>query len=500
MFSDRRIRDALAVGKVGVWRWEVDSARVEWSPNLETIHRMPEGSFDGTFEAFVDDIHPDDRDRVMATIGKVLEAGGAYEVQYRLASSTTDAEYWVEARGTVEADPGGSAVMTGICHDITKRKHAEMELAARLAQQQTIAELGRFALETDDLQRLFNRACGQLAHVLEADCTKVLELTADRDELLLRAGVGWRDGLVGCGTVGTERDSQAGYTLLSEVPVVVSDLARETRFSGPQLLFDHGVVSGMSTVIAGSDGTPYGVLGVHTRRHREFSLNDVHFLQSVANILGGSIQRIKAAEKQQFLFRELSHRVSNLFAQMNAIHRLSAKSSEDIPALCATFESRMAAASQAHAVISGYGWSPTPLRTLLEALLRAYASEVDMEGPAVVIPAEVAFPLALAVNELATNAAKHGCFVDGTGRLSLRWRLDKHDGRHLVIDWNERCSREIAEPDRVSFGTNFLEVVIVRQLQGELKRTFAAHGLHLSVRIPLPVAGAPESATAAAAG
>jgi len=107
--------------------------------------------------------------------------------------------------------------------------------------------------------------------------------------------VGWKEGLVGRATLGTGLDSQAGYTLVSGVPVIVEDLRKETRFSGPPLLYDHGVISGVSCIIAG-EGRPFGVLGVHTVKRRTFHEGDVFFLQSVANVLAQAIERRRAEE------------------------------------------------------------------------------------------------------------------------------------------------------------------------------------------------------------
>ena len=89
------------------------------------------------------------------------------------------------------------------------------------------------------------------------------------------------------------RQSQAGYTLASNAPVIVEDLTRETRFSGPLLLRDHGVVSGMSVMIPGS-GRPFGVLGAHSSKRRKFQTEDIHFLESVAHILAAAIERRKS--------------------------------------------------------------------------------------------------------------------------------------------------------------------------------------------------------------
>ena len=164
------------------------------------------------------------------------------------------------------------------------------KLRVRERQQAAVAELGQRALGGLDLQSLMNEAAHLLAEALEVEIAKVLELLPGGEALLLRAGVGWKDGVVGQATVGADRNSQAGYTLASQEPVIVEDLREETRFDRPPLLVEHGIVSGMSVIVHG-EGRPFGVLGVHSTRRRTFTIDDVHFLQAVSNVLASAIER-----------------------------------------------------------------------------------------------------------------------------------------------------------------------------------------------------------------
>ncbi|MCH7579306.1 MAG: PAS domain S-box protein [Chloroflexi bacterium] len=201
-----------------------------------------------------------------------------------------------------------------IGRDITERKEAEETLAVRGRQQAAVAQLGLHALMGIPLDTLMDEAVATLADVLGVEYAKVLELQEGGGTLLLRAGVGWNEGLVGSATVESERASQAGYTLMSEQPVVVENTAEETRFTAPPLLAQHGVVAGMSVVIY-CQGQPWGVLGSHTRRSRPFSDDDVSFLQAVANLLGAELQRKQAEEALQHAREELEGRAERRLEQ-----------------------------------------------------------------------------------------------------------------------------------------------------------------------------------------
>jgi PAS domain S-box-containing protein len=158
----------------------------------------------------------------------------------------------------------------------------------RARQQSAVAELSRRALEGRDLTSVLDDAVSLVTKVLDVEFCKVLELT--ESALSLRAGVGWRDGSVGKVLLPIGIGSHGGFTLLSSSPVVVEDLTTETRFKAPAFFLEHGIRSGVSVIIHGR-GKPYGILGAHTKRQRAFTGDDVHFLQSVGDVLAAAIER-----------------------------------------------------------------------------------------------------------------------------------------------------------------------------------------------------------------
>ena len=198
-----------------------------------------------------------------------------------------------------EPDESLLEVMTSIGTQIGRvieRKQALVQLRTRERQQAAVVELGQGALAGADASMSMDAAVALVAKTLQVEMCEVLELLPDGKQMLLRAGVGWKEGLVGQATVDTGKKSQAGYTLQSSDPVIVEDLRTKKRFNGPQLLHDHGVTSGLSVIIPGR-GRPYGVLSTHTSKRARFTQDDVHFLQAVANLLAELIERKRAQEE-----------------------------------------------------------------------------------------------------------------------------------------------------------------------------------------------------------
>jgi PAS domain S-box-containing protein len=173
--------------------------------------------------------------------------------------------------------------------DVTERHRMEGLLRSRNHQQAAVARLGQVAVSTRHLDAVLNAAVQEAAQALNVEFCKILKLLPDGD-LLLRAGTGWRPGLVGTLKVPAGLESQAGFTLQSEGSVIATDLATETRFHPTPLLVEHGVVSGMGVVISGPT-RPYGVISVHSAEPRGFNEDDVHFLQAIAHLLSSAIER-----------------------------------------------------------------------------------------------------------------------------------------------------------------------------------------------------------------
>lgn len=167
---------------------------------------------------------------------------------------------------------------------------------------------------------LFAPAARAVAETLAVEASGILELLPGGDALLLRAGSGWKSGLVGRATLGSGLESHAGFALERNEPVIIADLRTETRFRPPPLLRDHGMVSGVSVLIRG-DGVPFGVLGAYTTARRDFTGDDLQFMQAVANVLALAHRRLRlerAREQHAVLLGRLTRRELDLLRLLAA--------------------------------------------------------------------------------------------------------------------------------------------------------------------------------------
>ncbi len=189
---------------------------------------------------------------------------------------------------------GGLAVIT---RDISESKRYERELLrtqtelrARMRQQAALARLSRRALTRIEPGTLMAEAAALIAQTLSAQACAIAELTPDGKSLVRRD-------IADRGTpVELHADPYAEYILRAGEPVVVRNFAAEPRFQRGHLLAGPEAVSGLGVVIPDSK-QPFGVVAVQCAQAREFSRDDVNFVQSVAFVLGQVLER-RAAEEQ----------------------------------------------------------------------------------------------------------------------------------------------------------------------------------------------------------
>lgn len=191
--------------------------------------------------------------------------------------------------------------------------------------------------------------------------------------------------------------------------------------------------------------------------------------------------RKEAEEQQNLLAREVDHRARNALAVIQSIIRLTrARSVEDY---VTAIEGRIKALARAHTLLSDSRWHGADLATLVGEELEPYRSgdKVAIDGPGISLQPSTAQGLALALHELATNAAKHGALSSTNGKVKLSWRLQPDA---LVFDWAESGGPPIARPTTRSFGLRVIRASIEQQLNGKAKFDWDSSGLRCSFWIP----------------
>ena len=199
----------------------------------------------------------------------------------------------------------------------------------------------------------------------------------------------------------------------------------------------------------------------------------------------------KAAEDHiQFLMHEISHRSKNLLTVIQSIARRTARTAGTMEEFENRFERRLQGLAASHDVLVRKNWQGAPLAELVRQQLVPFveiqSSRFELVGPDIVVTADAAQAIGLAIHELATNAIKYGALSAPTGKVRISWMLDGNAGAssQLSLNWIEQGGPPATPPSRKGFGHVVIVDMIERSLNGKVAVEFAVEGLKWSVSMP----------------
>lgn len=295
--TQERLDEAQRVGKIGDWEYNPITEETVWSSVLyrifgRDIRLGPPQTFNESLMLF------DSESAVL--MEKMFSLGTASgEIQrFDLRTNAADGkETYVQVVAVPRKNDSGEVIgLFGTVQDITERKQAELALHVRAQQQLLAATLGRFALSAASLDEVYQEAASTIAQGLNVPFSNVLLVDGPQKPLILKAGTGWQPDWIGRQVGDPQEQAQTYRVLASHEPVITHNFSEDSQFTPSELLNSHGVISGIDILVGGIE-QPVGVLGAYADTPREFSSDDVSFLQGIANILGAADERQRANDQ-----------------------------------------------------------------------------------------------------------------------------------------------------------------------------------------------------------
>jgi two-component sensor histidine kinase/DNA-binding response OmpR family regulator len=190
-----------------------------------------------------------------------------------------------------------------------------------------------------------------------------------------------------------------------------------------------------------------------------------------------------AEDRQMLLAEEVDHRARNVVAVVQSIMRLTR--ADDMESYVSAVDGRIRALSNAHKLLSRSRWEGADLRKLVDEEFAPYSADgvekVSINGPSVLLQPNTAQTLALAIHELATNAAKYGALSAVSGRVTLAWDLRPGS---LELRWVETGGPKVGPPASRGYGTRVVTMGIESQLGGSVKFDWNRDGLRCMLSVP----------------
>jgi two-component sensor histidine kinase len=393
-----------------------------------------------------------------------------------------------------------------------------------LRQQASLAVFGSYALRQTDLHAVLTEAARACATGLNVPYCKVCKYRPEHHDLLIVAGYGWNQGVIGNVISRADDSSPQGRAFVTGRPAICNDLRRDTNFKLPSFYIEHRIISTIDVLIKGSD-KPYGVLEIDSNEQHDYDQHDIDFLTGFANVLAEAVataartallkttieqmrtlveEKDRLLDQKMVLAEELQHRVRN---NLQLIYDMLSKQMRDSSDEASqrglkAIARRVTALAQVYNHLLGSEMSRTTdfgnyvksLCATLTEIQTAPDSAITLtcDSEPLLLDLDVVTALGLVVAELVTNIYDHA-FPNGIGvaRVSVHCPTDNGDMATMTV--SDDGVGFVAGVENKRYG-----VGLVRRLVEQIRGTatmISDRGTTWTINFPVGLAPVPAAAS-----
>ncbi len=474
--SARKYIAAQEAGRIGTFELDIATDEMKVSPEFCRIFGVPvAGSYPASlFEGMV---VPDDG-AVRSNPATRADGTAAMDVEYRIDTADRGRR-WISRHASFASDEDGSpAVLRGTVQDVTDEKRA----GARI---QALLDLGDRLRDLDDVESMAIAAADLMAKALDATRAGFGIVDIFSQTIVLQPE--WcAPGVV---SLAGRHDFHDYGTRIDELKrghaVIIEDVATDPRTSDhAQALLDLDVRMLVNVPIF-DHGRFSLMVFAHYDSEYDWSDEELALMRSFGDRVQIAIARVRAEAEQDILNREISHRLKNTFAMIQAIATQSLRPVAEREHV-KTFERRLHALSRAHDILLQDNWLSADVSGLVKQSVETFGvlDRVLMEGPDIAVGARGSLSLSLILHELVTNAVKYGSLSMEQGHVNVRWAIEgRGEQATFYFSWYETGGPPASQPEKKGFGSKLIKMGLIGSGQSETRYSLDGFSVEMSASL-----------------
>jgi len=369
--------------------------------------------------------------------------------------------------------------------DITERKRAEARIAADLRDMTLLNRLSNnLVREGAQVDKNLNAILAAAIAITGADRGNVQLFNLETSALEIAAQRGFADPFLKFFAYVRDERAACSAAMRAGERVIVEDVTSSDIFAGQpakDVLIEAGVRAVISTPLVGSTGNVLGMISTHFGEPHRPQERELRLMDLLARHAADYLERKHAEEIEDTLVREIQHRSNNLLAVIQAIANRSFSGDSSLTEAKKAFEARLQALARTYQQLTDANWAGLDLSEIVRLELQPFSERAVVEGSKVSLDPKHAQNFALALHELATNAAKYGALSNGSGKVAASWAIMSHGKNSaLKFRWCESGGPPVLAPTRYGFGTALLKATFP-----DARVDYASEGLSCEIDVLL---------------
>jgi two-component sensor histidine kinase len=380
-----------------------------------------------------------------------------------------------------------------------------VEIQMLRRQQAAVAGFGSFALRESNLLKILTEAARICAEGLSVPFCKVCRYRSEENDLLIEAGFGWHEGVVGHVISRADQSSPQGRAFITGEPSICNDLRKDNKFKLPPFYAEHGIISTIDVVIKG-DGRPYGILEIDNNQQHDYDEHDINFLTGFANVLAEAVatsarlttlrttieEKDRLLDQKKVLAEELQHRVRN---NMQLVYGMLSKQLEETEDAAGrrgirSIARRVSTLAQVYDNLLGTDMGRTTdfgnyAESLSLNIAEIHETKIILtcNCESLMLDLDTVTALGIVLAELVTNCYDHA-FPTGEGSITVSVRApSKDDGDIATLTVSDTGSGFVAEYESKRQGLGLVQR-LVEQISGTVV-VKSDHGTVWDIKFPV---------------